>query len=224
MTSRNVVEDWMLCERRVNVRIFFFRGPSGLKFFMCIEWCDVTPAWRAWQRKFQQQKIDWKFFFSGLLVPLSTRLITCVLRVLGVWKLLCVLDPPHAEPTTTFLFQNSTKGIFHFFNFSKKTEFLRELSLLRLITYVLRVLGVWNLLCVLTPLMWDRLPHFCFKIRLKLSIFSTFSKKKLNEFLLIPLTAQPYDFCSKAPRGPEICYAYWPPSCVIFGPTTTFLY
>ena len=90
------------------------------------------------------------------------------------------IDTPHAKPTTTFLFQNSTK-IVHFFNFSKKKQFLREFSLLRLITYVLRVPGVWNLLRVLTPLMPDRLPHFCFKILRKLFIFFNFFKK--NKFL-----------------------------------------
>ena len=55
-------------------------------------------------------------------------------------------DPPHVGPTTTFLFQNSSK-IVHFFQLSKKNIFLK--------------------------------------------------------FLSIPLTAQPYNFCSKAPRGLE---------------------
>ena len=56
-------------------------------------------------------------------------------------KFVMRIEPTHAEPTTTFLSQNSTK-IVHFFNFFKKNQFLREFSLLRLITYVRRVLGV----------------------------------------------------------------------------------
>ena len=47
---------------------------------------------------------------------------------------------------------------------------------IRPMTPVLRVLGVWNLLCVLNDLRRDRSPLFSFQIRRKLFIFSTCSK------------------------------------------------
>ena len=83
------------------------------------------------------------------------------------------------------------------------------------------VLGVLNLSCVLTTLMRDRLPHFCFKIRSKLFVFSTFSKKSILKILLIPLTAQRYNFCSKGPRGLKFVMRIDHPHV---GPTTTFLF
>ena len=91
-----------------------------------------------------------------------------------------------------------------------------------LITYVLKVIRGWNWLCVLTPLLRDRLPHFCFTIRRKLFIFSTFSKNIYsNELLLIPLTAQPYDSCSKGLRGLKCVMRIDNPHAE---PTTAFLF
>ena len=184
--------------------------------------CIVTPSWGADNQNFKKKST--KNFFLSLISPTHYPAYNFCSKGPRGLKFVMRIDPPHAEPTTTFLFQNSTKIVHffnfqkkhvlrefspitsvltrslkfvmrifmpnrlphfsknltknvHFFNLLKKTLFLREFSLLRLITYVLRVLGVWNLICVLTPLMRDRLPHFCFKIRRKLFIFSTFSKK-----------------------------------------------
>ena len=119
------------------------RGPRGLKFFM-----HSHPLMGGRPPKFQK-KIRRKNFFFVLLVPLTIRLITPVLRVLGVWNLLCVLTPLMRDRLPHFCFKNSTK-IVHFFNFFKKKPFLGEFPLLRLITSVLMDLGVWNLLCVFT--------------------------------------------------------------------------
>ena len=53
------------------------RGPRGLKFFM-----HSHPLMGGRPPKFQQ-KIRRKIFFLVLLVPLTIRLVTSVLRVLG---------------------------------------------------------------------------------------------------------------------------------------------
>ena len=43
----------------------------------------------------------------------------------------------------------------------------------------------------------------------------------MKKILLIPLTAQPYNFCSKSPRGLKFVMRIDPPHA---GPTTTFLF
>ena len=94
--------------------------------------------------------------------------ITCVLGVVGVWNVFSRFTP-------------SWGGRAHkcFKKFDDFFVLLVPLTI-RLITHVLKVLWVWNLLCVLTPLMWDRLPHFCFKIRRKMFFEKVFISIFLN--------------------------------------------
>ena len=107
--SSPVVHAAVLCRRVLRAHNLCSRG---LIFF-----CRFTPSWGADHMNFK--KI---YDFFVLLVPLTLRLITHVLRVLGVWNLSCVLSPPHVGPTTTFLFWNSMKivSVSYFF---KKNHF-----------------------------------------------------------------------------------------------------
>ena len=124
-------------------RNFCSRGPRGLKFFM-----HSHPLMGGRLPKFQK-KIRRKKIFFVLLVPLTFRLITHVLRALGVWNLLCVLTPLMRDRLPHFCFKIRRK-LFIFSTFSKKKTFIGEFPLLRLITSVLIDLCVWNLLCVFT--------------------------------------------------------------------------
>ena len=99
--------------------------------------------------------------------------VTCVLGVLEGWNFLCIVTPSWGADHQNFKKKFDEKI---FFCLISPTHYPAHNS-------CSTVLGVWNLLCVLTPLMRDRLPHFCFKIRRKLFIFSTFSKK--NSFFWI---------------------------------------
>ena len=113
--------------------------------------------------------------------------------------------------------------IFSTFSTKKfKINFYSSHSLPSLITSVLRVLGVSNVLCVLTPLMRDRLPHFWFlQFDENCSFFQLFQNLFFLNFLLIPLTAQPYNCCSKGSRGLKFVMRIDSPHA---GPITTFLF
>ena len=135
------------------------RGPRDLKCFM-----HSHPLMVVDNQNFTQKIRRKKNVFCLISPTHYPAYNSCSKSPRGL-KFVMRIDPPHADENCSF-----------FSTFNKK-QFLREFSLLRLITYVLRVLGVWNWLCVLTPLMWDRLPHFCFKIHRKLFIFFNFQKK-----------------------------------------------
>ena len=149
-------EDWLLCERRVTS--FFYRVGN----LMCSH-ADVPPLLR------------------GVFWPAS------------MGRNLCCRGPRgriffmHSHPLMEGRQPKSRKKLVEFF-----VVLLVTLTI-RLITPVLRVLGVWNLLCWLTPLMPNRLPHFCFKMRRKLFIFSTFQQKKVASRVV---TSSPDKLCS----------------------------
>ena len=88
--------------------------------------------------------------------------ITCVLWVPEGWNCFRYSYPLIGDRPPKFQKKSTKKNIFF--------VLLVPLTI-RLVTPVLRVLGVLHLLCVLTPLMRDRLPHCCFEIRRKLFIF-----------------------------------------------------
>ena len=51
--------------------------------------------------------------------------------------------------------------------------------------------------------------------------FNVFKQKSISKILLIPLTAQRYNFCSKGPRGLKFVMRIDQPHA---GPITTFLF
>ena len=110
--------------------------------------CIVTPPWGADNQNFKK-KIGEQKIFLVLLVPLTFRCITHVLRALRVWNLLCVVTPSCGTKYHIFVYKFVENWSF-FQLFQTKNPFLRDLPLLRLITSVIMVLGVWNLLCVFT--------------------------------------------------------------------------
>ena len=131
------------------------RGPRGLKFFM-----HSHPLMGGRPPKFQQ-KIRRKKNFFRLISPTHYPAHNSCSKGPRGLKFVMRIDHPHVGPTTTFLFQNSTK-IVHFFNFFKK---------------------------------------------------------KLKKILFIPLTAFPYNFCSKGPSGLKFVMRIDHPHA---GPTITF--
>ena len=142
-------------ERLPGGRNLCSKGPRGLKFVMHI----VTPSWGADHQNFNKNFDEKKNIFcliSPTHFPAYNSCSTCTRGLKFVMR----IDPPHAGPTTSFLFQNSRT----FFLFFKKKHVPWRV-LLCLITGVLMDLDTWNSLCILTPLMQIRLPHSCYHTR-----------------------------------------------------------
>ena len=89
------------------------RGPRGLKFFM-----HSHPLMGGRPPKFQQKIRRKKFFFFRLISPTHFPAYNSCSTCTRCLKFVMRIDSPHAGPTITFLFQNSTK-IVHFFGFFK---------------------------------------------------------------------------------------------------------
>ena len=134
--------------------------------------CIVTPSWGADPLNFKKQFDD--FFFcliSPTYFPAYNSCSTCTRGL----KFVMLIDPPHARPTTTFLFQNSTK-IVHFFNFFKKKSVPSRVPTSSPHNFCYNGPRGLKFVMRIHPLTRDRVAYFDLKIRRKLFILSTFSK------------------------------------------------
>ena len=100
---------YVVCFERLHIPVTCVLGVLEGWNFLCI----VTPSWGADHQNFNK-KFDEKKFFFCLISPTHFPAYNSCSKGPRCLKFVMRIDSPHAGPTTTFLFQNSTK-IVHFF-------------------------------------------------------------------------------------------------------------